>query len=87
MIHSKFVAPLPPNLHEFMCSLRMVFSNVVDISHMWRQIGPLRKANNIQAALSYLQRQYFVPMEVEVPQQGIVPANIIVAYMFTNLPY
>lgn len=69
MIHSKFVAPLPPNLHEFMCSLRMVFSNVVDISHMWREIGPLRKANNIQAALSYLQRQYFVPMEVEIPQQ------------------
>uniref|UniRef100_A0A0E0LVA0 Uncharacterized protein n=1 Tax=Oryza punctata TaxID=4537 RepID=A0A0E0LVA0_ORYPU len=69
MIHSKFVAPLPPNLHEFMCSLRMVFSNVIDISHMWREIGPLRKAKNIQAALSYLQRQYFVPMDVEIPQQ------------------
>uniref|UniRef100_A0A0E0QJJ4 Uncharacterized protein n=1 Tax=Oryza rufipogon TaxID=4529 RepID=A0A0E0QJJ4_ORYRU len=69
MIHSKFVAPLPPNLHEFMCSLRMVFSNVIDISHMWREIGPLRKAKNIQGALSYLQRQYFVPMDVEIPQQ------------------
>ncbi|KAF8779082.1 hypothetical protein HU200_003050 [Digitaria exilis] len=69
MMHSKFVAPLPPNMHEFMCSLKMVFSNVVDISHLWRQIGPLRKANNIQAALSYLQRQYFVPMEVKLPQQ------------------
>uniref|UniRef100_A0A0D9X8A4 Uncharacterized protein n=1 Tax=Leersia perrieri TaxID=77586 RepID=A0A0D9X8A4_9ORYZ len=69
MIHSKFVAPLPPNLHEFMCSLRMVFSNIIDISHMWREIGPLRKAKNIQAALSYIQRQYFVPMDVEVPQQ------------------
>ncbi|KAL6596269.1 hypothetical protein ACP70R_047633 [Stipagrostis hirtigluma subsp. patula] len=69
MMHSKFVAPLPPNMHEFMFSLRMVFSNVVDISHMWREIGPLRKANNIQAALSYLQRQYFVPMEIKIPQQ------------------
>ncbi|KAL6843383.1 hypothetical protein ACP4OV_027096 [Aristida adscensionis] len=68
-MHSKFVAPLPPNMHEFMCSLKMVFSNVVDISHMWREIGPLRKAKNIQAALSYLQRQYFVPMEIEIPQQ------------------
>ncbi|TVU05715.1 hypothetical protein EJB05_48894, partial [Eragrostis curvula] len=76
MIHSKFVAPLPPNMHEFMCSLRMVFSNVVDISHMWRDIGPLRKAKNIQAALSYLQRQYFVPMEIEMPHQGVVPAII-----------
>ena len=65
------------NMHEFMCSLKMVFSNVVDISHLWRQIGPLRKAKNTQAALSYLQRQYFVPIEIEIPQQGIIPANII----------
>ncbi|CAL5006016.1 unnamed protein product [Urochloa decumbens] len=69
MMHSKFVAPLPPNMDEFMCSLKMVFSNVVDISHLWRQIGPLRKAKNIQAALSYLQRQYFVPVEIKIPQQ------------------
>lgn len=69
MLHSKFVAPLPPSMHEFICSLRMVFSNVVDIGHMWREIGPLRKAKNIQAALSYLRRQYFVPMEVEIPHQ------------------
>jgi hypothetical protein len=59
-----------------MCSLRMVFSNVVDISHMWREIGPLRKAKNIQAALSYIQRQFFVPMEIEIPHQGIVLAII-----------
>ncbi|KAG2579050.1 poly(A)-specific ribonuclease PARN-like isoform X1 [Panicum virgatum] len=70
MMHSKFVAPLPPNMHEFMCSLKMVFSNVVDVSHLWRQIGPLRKAKNIQAALSYLQRQYFVPMEIKIEQDG-----------------
>lgn len=69
MLHTKFIAPLPPNMHEFMCSLKMVFPNVVDISHLWRQIGPLRKAKNIQAALSYLQRQYFVPIEIEIPQQ------------------
>ncbi|XP_047073129.1 poly(A)-specific ribonuclease PARN-like [Lolium rigidum] len=69
MIHTKFIGPLPPNMHEFMCSLRMVFSSVVDIGHLWREIGPLRKAKNIQAALSYLQRQYFVPMEIEIPQQ------------------
>jgi len=77
MMHSKFVAPLPPNMHEFMCSLKMVFSNVVDVSHLWRQIGPLRKAKNIQAALSYLQRQYFVPMEIKILEQGTVPANIV----------
>jgi poly(A)-specific ribonuclease len=27
----------------------------------------LRKAKNIQAALSYFQRQFFVPMEIEIP--------------------
>ncbi|XP_024317809.1 poly(A)-specific ribonuclease PARN-like isoform X2 [Brachypodium distachyon] len=69
MIHTKFIGPLPPNMHEFTCSLRMVFSSVVDVGHLWREIGPLRNAKNIQAALSYLQRQYFVPMEIEIPQQ------------------
>lgn len=77
MIHTQFIAPLPPNLHEFMCSSRLVFTSVVDIGHLWREISPLRKAKNIQAALSYLQRQYFVPMEIEIPQQGTVPANLI----------
>ncbi|KAF7070514.1 hypothetical protein CFC21_076028 [Triticum aestivum] len=69
MMHTQFIAPLPPNLHEFMCSSRLVFSSVVDIGHLWREISPLRKAKNIQAALSYLQRQYFVPMEIEIPLQ------------------
>lgn len=86
MLHTKFIAPLPPNMHEFMCSLKMVFSNVVDISHLWRQIDPLRKAKNIQAALSYLQRQYFVPIEIEIPQQGIIPANIIHTSCFLRSP-
>jgi poly(A)-specific ribonuclease len=77
MMHTQFIAPLPPNLHEFMCSSRLVFSSVIDIGHLWREISPLRKAKNIQAALSYLQRQYFVPMEIEIPLQGTVPANLI----------
>jgi hypothetical protein len=29
--------------HELRCSLKMVFSNVVEISHLWRKIGPLWK--------------------------------------------
>lgn len=68
-IHSKFLSPLPPSLSEFMCSLRLVFSNIVDVNHLLKEIGPLRKANNLPAALSYLKRQFFVPIDMEIPQQ------------------
>ncbi|XP_008799184.1 poly(A)-specific ribonuclease PARN-like isoform X1 [Phoenix dactylifera] len=67
-IHSKFISPLQPSLNEFMCSLRLVFSNIVDVSHLLKEIGPLRKARNLPAALSYLKRQFFVPIDVEIPQ-------------------
>lgn len=55
---------------EFMCSLRLVFPNVVDINYLLREINPLRKANNMPAAMSYLRRQFFVPIEMEIPEQG-----------------
>lgn len=71
-IHSKFISPLPPSLNEFMCSLRLVFSNIVDVNHLLKEIGPLRKAKNLPAALSYLKRQFFVPMDMEIPQLGNV---------------
>nr|XP_019701600.1 poly(A)-specific ribonuclease PARN-like isoform X3 [Elaeis guineensis] len=67
-IHSKFISPLPPSLNEFMCSLRLVFSNIVDVNHLLKEIGPLRKAKNLPAALSYLKRQFFVPIDMEIPQ-------------------
>jgi len=70
-IHSKFLAPLPPTLSEFMCSLRLVFPNILDVNHLSKEVGPLRKAKNIPATLSYLKRQFFVPIELETPQQGI----------------
>ncbi|KAJ0988982.1 hypothetical protein J5N97_007338 [Dioscorea zingiberensis] len=68
-IHSKFIAPLPPSMAEFMCSLRLAFSEVLDINHLLKEIGPLRKANNVPAALSYLKRQFFTPVELEIPPQ------------------
>lgn len=69
-IHSKFISPLPPSLSEFMCSLRPVFSNILDINHLSKEVGPLRKAKNLPATLSYLKRQFFVPIEMEIPQQA-----------------
>uniref|UniRef100_A0A1D1XX06 Poly(A)-specific ribonuclease PARN-like n=1 Tax=Anthurium amnicola TaxID=1678845 RepID=A0A1D1XX06_9ARAE len=69
-IHSKFIAPLPPSMAEFMCSLRLVFSNIVDINYLFKEIGPLRKANNIPAAMSYLRRQFFAPIDTEIPDEA-----------------
>lgn len=92
-IHSKFIAPLPPTLFEFMCSLRLVFTNIIDINHLSKEIGPLRKAKNLPAALSYLKRQFFVPIDIELPPKGIVllagvfflPSHQIILYIFVIL--
>lgn len=65
-IHSKFLAPLPPNMTEFMCSIRTVFSNVLDLNHLLKEIGPLKRANSLPAAVSYLKRHFFIPFEMEV---------------------
>ncbi|XXG78791.1 hypothetical protein AAC387_Pa08g2656 [Persea americana] len=70
-IHSKFLAPLPPNMTEFMCSLRTVFSNVLDLNHLLKEIGPLKRANSLPAAVSYLKRHFFVPFEMEVLNEEV----------------
>ncbi|KAH7682943.1 Poly(A)-specific ribonuclease protein [Dioscorea alata] len=90
-IHSKFIAPLPPSMAEFMCSLRLAFCEILDIIHLLKEVGPLRKANNVPAALSYLRRQFFTPVELEIPPQ--VDSNdknhghnvLQIAYLFAKL--
>lgn len=74
-IHSKFLGPLPPTEHEFMCSLRMAFDNVIDVGHLLQEIGPLRRAKNIPSALNYLKRQFFIPVDLEIPFGGINPSS------------
>ena len=76
-IHSKFLSPLPPNMDEFMCSLRMVFPHVLDVNHLMKEIGPLKKVTNLSAAASCLKRRFFVPIDMEIPHQG--------QSLFTNL--
>ncbi|KAG6488375.1 hypothetical protein ZIOFF_049618 [Zingiber officinale] len=68
-IHSKFVAPLPLTFSEFMCSLRLVFTNILDINHLSKEIGALRKAKSLPYALSYLKRQFSVPIDIELPAE------------------
>ncbi|KAF3774266.1 Poly(A)-specific ribonuclease PARN-like [Nymphaea thermarum] len=67
-IHSKFISPLPHTMTEFMCSLRFVFPSVLDINHLLKEVPPLKKATNLHAALSFLKRRFFLPIDMEVPQ-------------------
>ncbi|KAF8393935.1 hypothetical protein HHK36_020137 [Tetracentron sinense] len=69
-IHSKFLAPLPLRMDEFMCSLRLVFPHIIDVNHLLKEIGPLRKATNLPSAISYLKRRFFVPLDMEIPHQA-----------------
>ncbi|XP_062081200.1 poly(A)-specific ribonuclease PARN-like [Humulus lupulus] len=65
-IHSKFIAPLPPTIDEFTSSLSKVFPCVLDVSHLMKFIGPLRKVTNIPVAISLLNNHVFAPIDIEI---------------------
>lgn len=71
-IHSKFIAPLPPTMDEFRISLRSVFPHIVNISHLMKEISPLKQVTNLPAAISYIKRRFFAPMDMEIriPHKG-----------------
>lgn len=56
-------------MDEFRTSLCLVFPHVLDISHLMKEISPLKKLNTVSAATSYLERRFFAPIDVEIPQQ------------------
>jgi len=70
LIHSKFIAPLPPEVDEFVSTLRSVFPNVLDINYLMRKHGTMRKMTNIPSAISYLNSNFFAPVDLEIPDQG-----------------
>ncbi|KAK8952757.1 Poly(A)-specific ribonuclease PARN-like [Platanthera guangdongensis] len=91
-IHEKFLGPLPATVPEFMCSLRLLFDNVIDLNHLLKEIGPLGKGKNIPGALSYLRRQFFLPMELQVPRhdpEGSTSSHgknvLSIAFLFSKL--
>ncbi|KAF7845158.1 poly(A)-specific ribonuclease PARN-like isoform X1 [Senna tora] len=71
-IHSKFIAPLPPEVDEFIDSLCTVFPHVIDVNRMMKEIGTSRKVTSIPAALSYLKNHFFAPVDMEIPDQTTV---------------
>ncbi|KAK3184685.1 hypothetical protein Dsin_031971 [Dipteronia sinensis] len=71
-IHSKFIAPLPPTVDEFTNSLHLAFPVVLDVNHLVKNIGPVRKTTNISAAMSYLKNRFFAPVDMEIPHEDVV---------------
>lgn len=65
-----------------MCSLRLVFSNILDINHLSKEIGALRKAKSLPSVLSYLKRQFSVPIDIELPPEGML--NFLLCHHINN---
>ncbi|KAI3461801.1 hypothetical protein Pfo_018464 [Paulownia fortunei] len=69
-IHSKFLAPLPSTMDEFRSSLLSVFPHILDINHLMKEIGPFEKMNNLPAAISYLERRFFAPVDMDISNRA-----------------
>lgn len=39
-----------------------------------KEIGPFDKMNNMQAVMSYLERRFFAPVDMDIPNQGKYPS-------------
>ncbi|XP_027335850.1 poly(A)-specific ribonuclease PARN-like [Abrus precatorius] len=92
LIYSKFIAPLPPEVDEFMSSLCMVFPKVLDVNYLMKKIGTMRKMTNIPSAISYLNNHFFAPVDLEIPDQATVKEGKIhglnalrLSYLFVKL--
>ncbi|KAK9041076.1 hypothetical protein V6N11_016198 [Hibiscus sabdariffa] len=89
VIHSKFIAPLPLNMDEFLHSLQSVFPHIFDVNHMMKEIGPLENVTSIPAAISYLKNHFFAPIEMELPhgdESKIHGQTVVrICYLFAKL--
>ncbi|GAU29619.1 hypothetical protein TSUD_164690 [Trifolium subterraneum] len=72
LIHSKFIAPLPSEVDDFVSSLCKFFPNVLDVSYMMKKSGTMKKVANIRNALSYVNTHFFAPVDMEIPDQDTV---------------
>ncbi|KAM0008164.1 putative poly(A)-specific ribonuclease [Helianthus debilis subsp. tardiflorus] len=69
-IHSRFISPLPPTKDEFRSSLHSVFHDIRDINHLMKEVGPLNKYTNLPSAISYLKRNFFAPVEIDITHKA-----------------
>ncbi|KAL3007418.1 hypothetical protein AAZX31_08G333100 [Glycine max] len=87
LIHSKFIAPLPPEIDEFVSSLCSVFPEVLDINYLMKKHGTMRKVTNIPSAISYLNNHFFAPVDLEIPDQATVKEGKIHGLTALRLSY
>ncbi|KAL2336746.1 hypothetical protein Fmac_011192 [Flemingia macrophylla] len=92
LIHSKFIAPLPHELDEFVSSFRAVFPKVLDVNYLMKKHGSMKKVTNIPSAISYLNNHFFAPVDLEIPDQATVKEGKIhgldalrLSYLFMKL--
>ncbi|CAH2050485.1 unnamed protein product [Thlaspi arvense] len=71
-IYSKFISPLPSSVDEFRCSLHLNFPHILDISLLMKEIGPFKKMANLPAAIAFLKRRFFAPVNLEIGHQADV---------------
>lgn len=57
-------------MDEFRSSLHLVFPQILDVSYLMKEIGPLRKVTNLPAAISFLKGRFFAPIDMEISHQG-----------------
>lgn len=70
LVHSKFIAPLPPQVDEFISSLCTAFPKVLDLNYLMKKIGSTRKLSGIPSAISYLNNNFYAPVDLEIPDRG-----------------
>ncbi|CAL5352166.1 unnamed protein product [Camellia sinensis] len=68
-IYSKFLSSLPSSMDEFRCSVRLVFPHILDVSHLMKEIGLMKKVTNLPAAISSLKRRFFTPIDMKISHQ------------------
>ncbi|XP_057437179.1 poly(A)-specific ribonuclease PARN-like isoform X2 [Lotus japonicus] len=72
LVHSKFIAPLPPQVDEFISSLCTAFPKVLDLNYLMKKIGSTRKLSGIPSAISYLNNNFYAPVDLEIPDRDTV---------------
>ncbi|KAK6145158.1 hypothetical protein DH2020_021978 [Rehmannia glutinosa] len=75
-IHSKFLAPLPLTMDEFRSTLLSVFPHILDVNHLMKEIGAFEKMSNMPAAISYLDKRSFAPINMEISNRETDKVNI-----------
>ena len=70
LVHSKFIAPLPSEVDEFVSSLCKIFPKVLDVNYLMKKSGTMKKVTNIRNALSYVNTHFLAPVDMEIPDQG-----------------